>query len=290
MSQTNKKGEFTNRYYQHSNDAKKGVKRPVYNAWRKYGAPAQTILSFHSTREECALAEIDAIKDYDSLNHEKGYNIMGGGQGQAAGCNPRIYEIMREKVWNNIEWRGKVSASLKGRKPSQATIDAYKAFCKTPAKSESAKKAWRDPEYRAMKSEATRKQMANGGAWHLSKKLKGRRDPRSEEGKLAQREKAKKFFSTPEGKAAARLGYDAFASNPENVEKARESLRKWRLSERNADHCKRIAQLAAKASSKKVLHVETGIVYDSQRALSKATGHAEATISRWVKTGKVVRL
>lgn len=290
MSQTDKKGLFTSRYNNHANAAKKGKDLLIYRAWRKYGPPVQTILSTHATRDECALAEIDAIKDYDSLSHEKGYNIMGGGQGQMAGCNPRIYEIMRQKCWDNVEWRKKVSASLKGRKPSQAAIDAYKEFCKTPMKSEVAKIAWRDPAYRAMKSESTKIQMANGGAEHLSKKFKGRGDIRSEEGKRAQREKIKQFFSTPEGKAAARRGYEAFASNPENLAKAMASLANWRKSDKNAEHCKAIAKKAAAACSKKVMDPTSGVVYNSQREMARALGVNESCISTKVKEGAYLRV
>lgn len=35
---------------------------------------------------------------------------------------------------------------------------------------------------------------------------------------------------------------------------------------------------------------KTGLIYDSQREMSKATGHAESTISGWLKVGKVVKL
>lgn len=290
MSRTYARAGYGRRMTQHENYAAKGVRTPLYNAWRKHGAPKFEVLSEHATREECAIAEIAAIASHESINPERGYNVMGGGEGQQAGTNPRLWAILNEKMWSNPAWRAKVSAGLKGQKPSAATIAGYKEFCKTPAKSEVAKIAWRNPEYRAMRSEITRRQMADGGATHLAEKMKGRKDPRSAEGKAKAIAKMKEWANSEEGKASCRKGYDAMASNPENVMNAAERIKEWRESERNAEHCKRIAQLAAKASSKKVLHVETGIVYDSQRALSKAAGCTEATISRWVKTGKVVRL
>lgn len=290
MSRTYERAGHGRRMTQHENYAAKGVRTPLYNAWRKHGRPHFEVLSEHATREECALAEIAAIASHESVNPERGYNVMGGGEGQQAGTNPRLWELMNEKVWKNPAVQKKIKAALKGRKPSAATIAAYKEFCNTPAKSEAAKIAWRNPEYRAMRSEITRRQMEGGGAAHLAEKMKGRKDPRSAEGKAKAIAKIKEWANSEEGKSACRKGYDAMASKPENVINAAERIKEWRESERNAEHCKRIAQLAAKASSKKVLHVETGIVYDSQRALSKATGHTEATISKWVKTGKVVRL
>lgn len=290
MSRTYARAGYGRRMTQHENSAAKGIRLPLYNAWRKHGAPKFEVLSEHATREECALAEIAAIASHESINPERGYNVMGGGEGQQAGTNPRLWAILNEKVWSNPTWRAKVSAALKGRKPSAATIAGYKEFCKTPGKAEAARIAWRNQEYLAMKSEATREQMKNGGAAHLSKLFKGRKDTLTAEQRAEHRVKMKEWANSEEGKAACRKGYDAMASNPENVDRALENIKTWRESERNAEHCKRIAQLAAKASSKKVLHVETGIVYDSQRALSKAAGCTEATISKWVKTGKVVRL
>ncbi len=290
MSKTCAKGLFTGRYRGHTRDAGKGKSLPIYHAWRKHGAPTQEIVSQHETRAECALAEIALIYKHDSTNINNGYNITGGGEGQDSATNPRLHAILREKVWGNPVWRKKVSDALKGRQPSQATKDAYAEFCKTPAKSECAKVAWQNPEYKAMKSETTRQQMANGGSEHMSKMFKGRQDPRSEEGKEAHRQKVKAYMNTPEGKAAARRGYDAFIAKPENIAANRSALDNWRASDKNKEQCKEMAKRSAEACSRKVIDSETGIIYDSQRAMAKALDVNEAYISRKVKAGKIKRV
>lgn len=289
MSKTDEKGLFTSRYRNHAAAAKSGKVLPIYNAWRKYGAPVQSIISKHETRESCSLSEIHEIRSRKSMDISIGYNVLAGGQGQDSATNPKMHALMTEKVWNNPEWRKKVSDALKGRQPSQATKDAYAEFCKTPAKSECAKIAWRDPAYRAMKSEATRQQMANGGSEHMSKLFKGRSDPRSAEGKELQRQKVKAFMNTPEGKSAARKGYDAFAANPDNIAANRAALDNWRASDRNKLQCQAMAKKAAEACSKKAQDLETGIVYNSQREMARALEVSDSVISLRVKAGKIKR-
>lgn len=290
MSKTCPKKGYSRRFEQHKKAASDGNKNLVYSAWRKHGEPSFEVLSVHADRASCAEAEIAAIAEHGSISDGKGYNIMGGGEGQQAGQNPRLWAILNEKVWKNPERIRKCREKLKGRKPSQATLDGYKEFCKTPAKSEAAKKAWRDPEYRAMKSEATRKQMANGGAEHLSKKLKGRVDPRSEDGKERHREAVKVFMSTDRGKENTKKMINAFLSNPDAIRRARENSDKWRASEENAIHCKKIAMLAAAACRKRVRDMTTGVVYDSQRDMAKALGLSDAAITRRVRHGTVERV
>lgn len=290
MSRTDGKGLFTSRYRNHAAAAKKGKSLPIYNAWRKHGAPIQSIISKHEIREDCSIAEIHEIRSRKSMDISIGYNVLAGGQGQDSATNPKMHALMTEKVWNNPEWRKKVSDALKGRQPSQATKDAYAAFCKTPAKSEAGKKAWRDPEYRAMKAEITRQQMANGGAEHLSNLMTGRPDPLTKEGRESQRRKVKEYYSTDEGKAAARRGYDAFASNPANLAANRAALDNWRASDKNKLQCQEMAKKSAEKCSKKVQDLGTGIVYNSQRDMARALGVSEAAISLRVKVGKIKRV
>lgn len=292
MSKTDRHGLYTSRYNNHAREAKNGNPLLVYNAWRKHGAPIQSILSIHETREECCLAEIDAIEKYDSTNPKNGYNILKGGQGQDSATNPIMYEIMRQKVWSNPNWRKKVSDALKGKPVSVATINGYKKWCKEnpELKAEAAKLAWRDPQYKAMKSEATKLQMANGGAEHLKIKFKGRGDIRSHEGKEAQREKTKLFLKTDAGKEALKKAATATWSKPENREKILASLDKWRASDKNKEQCKAMAKLAAQKCSIKVRDNATGIVYNSQREMAQALGISDGAISLRVKKGNVTRL
>ena len=290
MSKTDKKGILTNRFRQHKAQAKNGNPLPIYNAWRKYGDPVQHVISIHDDRDECELAEIEAIRDLKATDPEVGYNLASGGQGLKYHNNPNLHAYMAERTWNNPEWRKKVSNALKGRKPSQAALDAYKEFCKTPKKSECAKEAWKDPQYRKMKSDCTREQMKNGGADHLRKVLKGRSDVRTESGKLTQSNKVKAWLKTEEGKKTLQKAAKSTWSKPENRAKILGGLDKWRKSERNAEHCKNISSLSSKACSISVIDTESGITYQSQRQMAKALGLSDATISLRVKSGKVQRL
>lgn len=292
MSKTDSKGRFDNRYYQHSLQAKNGKNLPIYNAWRLHGAPVQTIVSMHDNRADCAISEIDTIEKYDSTNIKNGYNITKGGQGQDSATNPVMYQLMREKVWNNPEWRKKVSNSLKGKKPSQATMDAYKKWlAENPNKqSENAKKMWSCQVFRAARSEITRAQMKNGGAAHLSVIFKGRPDLRSPEGKQRCEDARRSYLDSERGRKKCAEGYAKMRENPENVRKNRESLDAWRASDRNREQCKVMAQKSAEACSKKVMIVATGEVFPSQREAAKAVGITESAMCRWVKTGKCVRI
>lgn len=268
------------RFEQHAKSAADGKRLLVYSAWRKHGTPTFKVLSEHADRASCAEAEIYEIARHGSVNDGVGYNIMGGGEGQQAGQNPRIRAIFSEKVWHNPERIRKCKEKLKGRKPSQATIDGYKEFCKTPAKAEAARMAWRSPEYRAMKSAATKAQMANGGAEYLANKFKGRPGTLNDQQREDHRERMKRWANTEEGKQACRSGYEAWASNPENIEKNQAELAKWRASEKNAENCRRMAKLAAAKCSKRIRNPHTGEVFDSQRAMAKAYGLSDATIAK----------
>lgn len=285
MSKTCPKKGYLRRFHEHEKNASSGKKLPVYAAWRKHGEPSFEVLSIHADRASCAEAEIAAIAEHGSISEGKGYNIMGGGEGQQAGQNPRLWAILNEKVWKNPERIRKCREKLKGRKPSQATLDGYKEFCKTPAKAEAARRAWRSTEYRAMKSAATKAQMANGGSALLSKMFKGRPDTMTPEQRVEHRKRIAEWSNSSEGKAACRRGYEAMMKNHEAVEKCLAGMKAWRESERNAEHCKAIAKLAAKACSKRIRNIETGEVFDSQREMAKAYGIAEQTVIKRRKRG-----
>lgn len=283
MSRTDKRGRVDNRYRQHEHTARSGKQLPIYNAWRKYGSPVQSIISAYSTREECALAEIDMIERHDSTNPKIGYNLMHGGEGLHAPPGSPMYALMREKVWNNPAVRAKLSAANKGKPPSPQTIAAANEFHKSDAGREAKLKSWTD-ERKTKQSESTRVQMTNGGAEHLRIATKGRPDPRSPEGKEAQRKAALEHMTQDRAKA---MNAKAF-SNPDNVRKFEEGRAAWRESDANAEHCRRIAQLAAAASTRRVVHVATGIEYPSCQALQIALGYShQSSVSRLIKQGKV---
>lgn len=294
MSRTDKKGSFGARYRNHASDARRGKDNLMHAAWRKHGAPVQTILSIHEKREDCALAEIASIKEYDSLNHDKGYNLMAGGEGLNAPAGSAMYALMREKVWNNSTRRKKLSDSLRGRKPSAETIDAYKKWAASPEgkarRTDVAVKMWSRDGHREMMAEHTRKQMTKEAKAHLSKIRMGHPDERSLESRERHRIKVSAFMNSPEGKEIARRGQSAMWANPENRRKVKAATDKWRESDRNKEHCKEIAKLSAKACSRKVRLIDQDLIFNSQREMARHYGVSEASVSHWVKDGKAVRI
>jgi hypothetical protein len=289
MSATCAKGLYTNRFRQHRNAAAKGKDLLIYSAWRKHGEPVQTILSLHEDRESCAIAEIQAIIDYKAIDRDFGYNIANGGQGLNFYNNPALYELMKIKVWQNPERTSKLKEANKGKKPSQATMDAYKQWRKTDSAKEVYARPW--TQERIIKaSESTRLQMANGGAENLSKAKKGLPDHLSIEARNSQKQKIKVLMNTEYGKDIARRGYAAMVSNPENVKKYREGTAKWRESDANKENCRRIAKLSAEKCSKKVKLIDNDEIFNSQKELARKLNVSDALISLWVKSGKVVRV
>ncbi|ENN86066.1 hypothetical protein RHSP_32000 [Rhizobium freirei PRF 81] len=291
MSKTHQHRVFSRRYQEHRKAAKAGNKSPVYSAWRKYGDPQQEVLSLYATRESCALAEIEAILTYNSTDLSKGYNLMAGGEGLNAPPGSSMYELMEEKVWKNAERCRKISESLKGRPPSSETIDGYKAWRKTDtANAIMREKVWDSPEWRKKLSDRTREQMANGGAEHLRQIKTGRPDHLSPETRAIVTAKQREFSNSPKGKEYARQGYEAMCANPENVANALKRLEMWRNSDVNADHCRKMASLAAAACSRKVRHIKDDIEFASQREMAVHYGVSDAAVSRWIKNGKAIRI
>ena len=284
------KNHFMNRFRQHKSAAKRGNELPVYNAWRKYGDPVQEILSVYDNRHECELAEIDAIQKYDAMNPDKGYNIASGGQGLKYHNNPKLYELMRQKVWDNPERRKKASDALKGRAPSKAALDSSNEWKKSPEGKAKMALVWADEVRKKKLSIATKMQMANGGSENLRIKFAGRKDPRSDAGKQAQIEKIKAWQATDGGKASSRRGYEAMASNPDTIARSRAGMKKWRESEENALHCKEMAKKSALACNKKVRLADSDIIFNSQKAMAEAMNVSSAAVSLWVKSGKAIRL
>lgn len=282
MSKTDLRGRYDNRYRQHANVVKRGRHSPLYNAWRKHGAPPQTILSTHGTREACALAEIAAIQQYDSMNPERGYNLQPGGQGLHAPPGSAVYELMRAKVWNNPAVRRKLSEAFKDKPLSENTREAHRIWRESPEGKVSAAETSRSPEARSKLSASMQKRLANGYREYLSDVQKGVPRTLSPEGRARGSAARKAWLATEEGKATARKGAQAMRANPENEAKRKAAAAVHANSEANKSHC--LAMSAA--ASKPVKDLATGVTYPSCSAAARALGVSAPTIGYWVKKGK----
>lgn len=131
-------------------------------------------------------------------------------------------------------------------------------------------KTWNNPEWRA----------------NISERFKGRRDVRSSEGKERQRASVAAHARAGHARKMRSVAF----SNPETVRKFEAGRAKWRESARNRSNCQRIAALSARACSRAVKDLKSGIEYPSQRAMAAALGVSDATISRRVTRGTCARL
>jgi len=282
MSRTDKLGGTKNRYKQHTNTAKNGHVSPVYNAWRKHGAPVQSILSTHATRDEAALAEIDAIQARDSMNPERGYNLQPGGQGLHAPIGSAVYELMRVKVWNNPERRRKSSEALKGKPLPDSVLAAHKAWRGTPeAKAQFAEIANRPERNAKLSAIMHERHDAGFYAPHQQAQI-GRGRVTSAEGHACGTAKHKARLATEEGKAASRKGMTNMRANPENEAKRLAALTAFLHSDSNKAHCMAMGA----AARKPVKDLSTGQTYESRQAAARAFGVTGPTIGYWVRQGK----
>lgn len=278
MSKTDAKGGTTTRYRDHARTARYGKASPIYNAWRKHGAPVQAILSTHNTREACALAEIDAIQVHDSMNPAHGYNLAPGGQGMHAPVGSAVYELMRAKVWDNPERRRKSSEALKGKPLPADTRAAQRAWITSDEGKATTAAITQRPEVQEKLSAAMTRRLENGYREYLSEVQIGVPKPMSETGREHQRAGVKAWLSTDEGKAAQRAGIVAMHAS--ELRKARHA--EFVNSDANKAHC---AAMGAKAR-KPVKDLASGQVYESRTAAAAALGVTGPTIGYWVKQGK----
>lgn len=283
MSRTDSRGSDTNRYRQHAAAAKAGKQLPVYNAWRKHGAPELSILSRHSDRASCALAEIEAIQTHASMDPMHGYNLMPGGEGLHAPPDSAIYELMRDRVWNNPAWRRKLSEALKGRPVSAATREAQKAWRESPEGKATLAAAARSPERRAKVSAATIRRMQDPAQRaYLSLVQTGKPKKVSPEGKARTAAARAAYHQSAEGRAKSRLGAQRMRANPVNEAKRKVAHAAYLQSEQNLAHCRAVAL----RNRKPIRVVATGQVYESRQALADALGVSGPSISYGVRTGK----
>lgn len=284
MSRTDSKGRDTNRYYQHANAARVGKQGFVYSAWRKHGPPVQTVLSAHVSRELCALAEIDAIQQYDSMNPAAGYNLAPGGEGMHAPVGSAMYELMRAKVWNNPETRSKISAALKGRPLPDATREAQLKWCRSDAGKAFIRGVTARPEVRSQLSASMTERLANGYREYLGDVQRGKPRKFTEKGWAARQAKRLAWLDSEVGKAALRAGCIAMRANPDNEAKRKAAAALYSNSATNKVHC---AEMGAK-SRKAVKDLATGEMFESRTAAAKARGVTGPTIGYWVKQGRFV--
>lgn len=282
MSKTDARGRYDTRYRKHDYDARKGKQLPVYNAWRKHGAPEQSILSTHATRDEAALAEIAAIEARDSMNPAHGYNLVPGGGGMHAPVGSAVYELMRAKVWNNPERRRKSSEALKGKPLPESVLAAHKVWRESDAAKAQFREIAKRPGRRAKLSAVMRQRLDNGYREHLSAVQRGKPRNHTPEGTARIAAGRKAWANSPEGKAAARQTMAALRADPETEAKRLAALTTFLHSDDNLARCRAMGA----AARKPVKDLNTDTVYGSQRAAAAAFGVAGPTIGYWIKKGK----
>ena len=292
MSRTNKQGLFTTRYRDHARAAKVGKDLPIYHAWSKYGAPVQSIVGKHETREICAQAEIELIAKLRACDPTVGYNLMRGGEGLHAPKGSEMYNRMREKVWDNLERKAKISAALKGKPLPAETLAASAEARRTPEGRANLKEKFdNSPERRAKISAATTRQMSSPEAReYIANARRAQGDTRTPEQVVQQNGRVRAFMNSPKGKETARRARAAMLSNPENLAKFEAGRAAWRNSEANADHCKAMVEKSKLACSMRVRDPATGEIYSSQTEMAKAFGISRSAVTQWVKTGKVEKV
>jgi hypothetical protein len=161
------------RYLYHAGDARRGRSTlPLYQAWRKHGAPALTVLAVIEN-DDLPATEIRAIKVFGTLR-PAGYNVSQGGQLGAM---------------HDPEVAARVAAALRGRKASPATREklrlshlGQKRTAEAIAKTAAANRGRIvSPETRAKISETNKRAAANPSAKRLaarkahSERLRGRK-------------------------------------------------------------------------------------------------------------------
>lgn len=286
MSRTDAKGLFSGRYRKHAGVARSGKNSPLYNAWRKHGAPEQTILSIHATREECALAEIDAIQVHSSMNPEFGYNLMAGGQGLNAPVGSAVYDLMRAKVWDNPERRRKSSEALKGKPLPGSALAAHKIWRESAEAKAMITSIAKRPEMRAKASTTMLRRLANGYREYLSEVQIGKPKNFTTEGRARIAAGRANWSSSEEGKARNRELMLRLRAQPANEDKRRAAHAAFLASDENKEHCR---AMAAKVS-KPVKDLATGEIFPSGSAAAVARGVTGPTIGYWIKKGKFTYL
>lgn len=129
------------RLQDHMSEVRRGYQRPIQKALRKYPLEQwqQEILLETIDYELSIRTEVETIKQLESNNPDKGYNISTGGEYGAAGVKrteenkQKIREGKKRSMWRSTPEHGaKISAALKGHPPSDRQKEALrKARAKT---------------------------------------------------------------------------------------------------------------------------------------------------------------
>ncbi len=101
----------------------------MYNAIKKYGWEnvKHEIVRDNLAKEDAEMLERKLIKHYDLRNRDKGYNVLAGGNAPVA-TSEASREFQRKRMLENnprkgVHWteeeKARISAALKGRKPSE---------------------------------------------------------------------------------------------------------------------------------------------------------------------------
>lgn len=133
--------QLKKRLQDHMSEVRRGYQRPIQKALRKYPLDQwqQDIILETTDYEQSILIEVDSIKNLNTTNPDKGYNLSVGGEYGSTGIKrteenkQRIREGKKRSLWRSTPEHGaKISAALKGHPPSDKQKQATrKARAKT---------------------------------------------------------------------------------------------------------------------------------------------------------------
>lgn len=121
------------RIQDHMSEVRRGYQRPIQKALRKYPLEQwrQEILLETTDYELSIKTEVETIKQLNTNNPDKGYNISTGGEYGATGVKrteenkQKIREGKKRSTWRSTPEHGaKISAALKGHPPSNKQKEA----------------------------------------------------------------------------------------------------------------------------------------------------------------------
>jgi len=195
---------------QHMTAVKANSLLPVHCAWRKHGAPDIEVIGEYANQDDLHAAEISTIAAMNTLA-PNGYNIALGG-GTAPSKSPSVaakiaekamgrkhstprQQGIAEKLWENPEYREKVSAGLKAGWTDERRITTAAKFKAMWAKRKA--DGWVMPL--ETKKKLADLPVSDEAKAKMSAAAKGRkRGPMSETTKAAIAEKTRQKWQDPE--------------------------------------------------------------------------------------------
>lgn len=121
------------RLQDHMSEVRRGFDRPIQKALRKYPLEqwTQEVLLETMDYDESLASEVNYIKNFNTTNPDKGYNISIGGEYGATGVKrsdeykANMREAKKNSAWRSTPEHGaKISAALKGHPPSDKQKEA----------------------------------------------------------------------------------------------------------------------------------------------------------------------